>query len=91
VTGPDPVDGNTAASSANREDDRLPPDDLVAEPERARLDGSSITQDAVRSSFAASATDDWLAGLTALDPTGVDHDTAVRAVKAAKDELWGDT
>ena len=90
MTGPDPVDGNTAASSAQREADRVRPDDLADEPERARLDGSSITPDAVRPSFAASATDDWLAGLTALDPTGVDHNTAARAVKAAKDELWGD-
>lgn len=66
------------------------PDDLAAEAKRARLNVSAITQDAIRSTLAASATDDWLAGLTALDPTGIEHVTALRAVTAAKDELWGD-
>jgi post-segregation antitoxin (ccd killing protein) len=66
------------------------PDDLAAEAKRARLNVSAITQAAIRSTLAASATDDWLAGLTTLARTGVDHDTAVDAVTAAKDELWGD-
>lgn len=66
------------------------PDDLAAEAKRARLNVSAITQDAIRSTLAASATDNWLAGLSALDPTDIDHVTALRAVTAAKDELWGD-
>ena len=66
------------------------PDDLAAQAKQAQLNVSAITQDAIRSTLAASATDNWLAGLTALDRTGVDHDTAARSVAAAKDELWGD-
>lgn len=66
------------------------PDDLAAEVKRAGLNVSAITQAAIRSTLAASATDDWLAGLGALARTGVGHDTAEGAVRAAKDELWGD-
>jgi post-segregation antitoxin (ccd killing protein) len=66
------------------------PDDLAAEAKQARLNVSAITQDAIRSTLAASATDNWLAGIAALDHTGIDHDTAARSVTEAKDELWGD-
>ncbi len=66
------------------------PDDLAAQAKQARLNVSAITQDAIRSALAASATDNWLAGLTALDHTGIDHDTVARSVAEAKDELWGD-
>ncbi len=66
------------------------PDELAAEAKRAQLNVSAITQEAIRATLAASATDDWLAGLNSLDPTGIDHETAGRAVTAAKDELWGD-
>jgi post-segregation antitoxin (ccd killing protein) len=66
------------------------PDDLAAEAKRARLNVSAITQEAIRTTLAASATDDWLAGLDALDRTGIDHATAGSAVTAVKDELWGD-
>jgi post-segregation antitoxin (ccd killing protein) len=66
------------------------PDDLAAEAKAARLNVSAITQDAIRSTLAASATDHWLAGLTALDRTGIDHDTALRSVAEAKNDLWGD-
>jgi post-segregation antitoxin (ccd killing protein) len=66
------------------------PDDLAAQAKRARLNVSAITQDAIRSTLAASATDTWLAELDQLDRTGVDHDTASLAVAGAKDELWGD-
>ena len=66
------------------------PDNLAAEAKRARLNVSAITQDAIRSTLAASATDTWLAELEQLDRTMIDHDTAVRAVAETKDELWGD-
>jgi post-segregation antitoxin (ccd killing protein) len=66
------------------------PDELAAEAKRARLNVSAITQDAIRSTLAASATDAWLAGLTTLDRTSIDHAIAAGAVAAAKDELWGD-
>ena len=48
------------------------PDDLAAQAKQARLNVSAITQDAIRTNLAASATDIWLAGLTALDRTGSD-------------------
>ena len=66
------------------------PDDLAAAAKRARLNVSAITQDAIRTTLAASATDTWLAGLTELDRTGIDHETTARAVDEAKNELWGD-
>jgi hypothetical protein len=47
-------------------------DDLAAQAKQARLNVSAITQDAIRTNLAASATDIWLAGLTALDRTGID-------------------
>lgn len=66
------------------------PDDLAAEAKRARLNVSAITQDAIRGTLAASSADTWLVGLTELDRTGIDHETAARAMAEAKDELWGD-
>ena len=66
------------------------PDDLAARAKQAQLNVSAITQDAIRSTLAASATDAWLAGLTALDRPDIDHDTVARSLAEAKDELWGD-
>ena len=66
------------------------PDNLAAEAKRARLNVSAITQDAIRSTLAVSATDTWLAELEQLDRTMIEHNTAVRAVAETKDELWGD-
>ncbi len=66
------------------------PDELAAQAKRARLNVSAITQEAIRSTLAASATDAWLTGLGELDRTTVDHETAARAVADTKDALWGD-
>jgi hypothetical protein len=53
------------------------------------LDGLSTpssTEEAIDTAIAS-----LLAARDRLDRTGVDHDTALRAVTAAKDGLWGDT
>jgi hypothetical protein len=55
---------------------------------RMLLDGLSTpssTQEAIDTAIAS-----LLAARDRLDRTSVDHDTALRAVTAAKDELWGD-
>lgn len=66
------------------------PDDLAAQAKQAQLNVSAITQQAIRSTLAASATDAWLTGLGALDRPDIDHATVARALAEAKDELWGD-
>lgn len=87
---PEPVDRRCVYGMRMARVNVYLPDDLAAQAKEARLNVSAITQDAIRSTLAASATDNWLAGLTALDRTGIDHDTAARSVAESKDELWGD-
>jgi post-segregation antitoxin (ccd killing protein) len=66
------------------------PDDLAVQAKHAQLNVSALTQDAIRSTLAASATDAWLAGLAELDRQDIDHETVARSIAEAKDELWGD-
>ncbi len=63
------------------------PDDLATEVKEAGLNVSNLAQEALRSALAASRASRWLADVAALGPTGVDHDTALEAVAAAKHEL----
>ena len=61
------------------------PDELTAAARAARLNLSSLTQEAIRRELAARTTDDWLA---TLDPvqTPVPHDTALAALVAVREE-----
>ena len=90
MTARDPVDRHCVYGMRMARVNVYLPDDLAAQAKQAQLNVSAITQDAIRSTLAASATDNWLTGLTALDRTGIDHDTAAHSVAAAKGELWGD-
>ena len=61
------------------------PDDLAAAARAAKLNLSSLTQEAIRRELAGRTTDAWLA---TLDATGapVAHDTALAALDAAREE-----
>ena len=61
------------------------PDDLAAAARAAKLNLSSLTQEAIRRELAGRTTDAWLA---TLDPvqTPVPHDTALAALDAAREE-----
>lgn len=62
------------------------PDELAAEAKEAGLNLSSVTQDAVRRSLAARSTDAWLATLRPTPSQRVNHDHALEALDAARDE-----
>ncbi|HYN33413.1 MAG TPA: type II toxin-antitoxin system CcdA family antitoxin [Ilumatobacteraceae bacterium] len=66
------------------------PDQLAAQAKDAQLNVSALTQDAIRSTLAAAATDAWLAGLAELDRPDIDPETVARSIAETKDELWGD-
>ncbi len=61
------------------------PDDLAAAARAARLNLSSLTQEAIRRELAGRTTDDWLATLEPVR-TPVPHDTALAALDAAREE-----
>jgi post-segregation antitoxin (ccd killing protein) len=65
------------------------PDELADRAKDAGLNVSNLTQEAVRSALAANATAEWVDKVTALSPTGVQHEVVMAALKEAKDELEG--
>ena len=58
------------------------PDDLATEAERAGLNLSAVTQEAVRQVLAARSTDVWLATLTTSPSAQVFHDRALEGLEA---------
>lgn len=62
------------------------PDELSAQAKEARLNLSAVTQDAVRRTLAARSTDSWLSSLHATSAEPVEHDKALDALDAARDE-----
>ncbi len=65
------------------------PDELAARARKADLNISSITQQALRRELLALKTDEWLKGVAALAPMSVSHETALAALRAARDEFNG--
>jgi post-segregation antitoxin (ccd killing protein) len=63
------------------------PDALADRARGARLNISSLTQDAVLRALAARDTDAWLDGLESLPRIDVRHDAVQRAVDQARDDL----
>ena len=65
------------------------PDDLAREARDAGLNVSGLTQAAVRSALAATATNDWLDSLARLPRPGVTltHGEVLAAVRDARDEF----
>jgi post-segregation antitoxin (ccd killing protein) len=64
------------------------PDELAEQARAAGLNLSAVTRDAVRQTLAARSTDEWLARLARRAVAGhdVDHDAAMAALDAARDE-----
>ena len=62
------------------------PDALAAEAKAAGLNLSAVTQEAVRRSLSGRSTDAWLATLERPTSGSVDHDRALEALDAARDE-----
>ena len=63
------------------------PDDLAEASRAAGLNVSRIAQDALRAALDAVATRTWIDEVRALPSTGVSHEDALDAVRAARDEL----
>ena len=63
------------------------PDELAAASRAAGLNVSRIAQDALRAALDSAATSTWLDDVRALPPTGVSHDVALDATRAAREEL----
>ena len=61
------------------------PDDLAAAARAARLNLSSLTQEAIRRELAGRTTDAWLASLGSAS-SQVSHDTALATLDAAREE-----
>ena len=63
------------------------PDELAAAAQKAGLNLSAVTQDAVRRTLAERSTNAWLTAMTSTSATAtVPHDDALRALDAARDE-----
>lgn len=56
---------------------------------RAMRDKDNLTQEAIRSALAVENLKTWLSRVSALGSTGVDHESVLSAVAAAKDEFDG--
>jgi post-segregation antitoxin (ccd killing protein) len=65
------------------------PDELAEKAKSAGLNISGLTQDAIRRALAAESLDAWQDRVDQLAHTGVDHESALAAVREAKDELEG--
>lgn len=65
------------------------PDDLADEAKRAGLNISKLTQGAIRSALAENSLHAWQSRVAKLTSPGVDHDSVLAAVHAAKEELEG--
>ena len=63
------------------------PDDLAAEAKAASLNVSNLTQQALQRALGVRRVDEWLEGIGAMRPLGVDHDAVALAVADAKDEF----
>ena len=63
------------------------PDDLAEASRAAGLNVSRIAQDALRAALDAATTSTWLDAVRDLPATGVSHEAALEAVRAARDEL----
>lgn len=55
----------------------------------ANLNISALTQAAIAAELQRQSTDSWLASLT-ISTSSVDHDAAIAALDAARDELGAD-
>jgi len=62
------------------------PDELAAQAKEAGLNLSAVTQDAVRRSLSGRTTDAWLDGIGARAPGRVDHEQALAALDAVREE-----
>lgn len=62
-------------------------DDLAAAARAARLNVSSITQEALKAALAERDTNEWLDSLARMSPTAVTHAEVLGAVHAARDEM----
>ena len=65
------------------------PDYLVREPKEAKLNISSVVQEALRHELAKHSTDAWLDSLKKLPPANISHEDVMRALDEARAELWG--
>jgi post-segregation antitoxin (ccd killing protein) len=65
------------------------PDELAERARMANLNISALTQAAIAAELQRQSTDSWLASLT-TSTSSVDHDAAIAALDAARDELGAD-
>ena len=63
------------------------PDDLAAAAREAGLNVSRITQAALTAALAERDTNRWLDSIARMHATGVTHEQALAAVRAAREEL----
>lgn len=63
------------------------PDDLAEQARSARLNVSSLAQDAIRRELSRFAADNWVDRVAALPALDVSHDEALMALEAARDEM----
>jgi post-segregation antitoxin (ccd killing protein) len=66
------------------------PDELAKRARAAKLNISALTQSAVEAELSRGAGLEWLSRVAELPAARVDHDAAVAAVAAAREELAGD-
>ena len=65
------------------------PDGLVREAKEAKLNISSLTQEAVRLELDKRSMNAWLNSLRDLPAAEAGHEQVMKALDEARDELWG--
>ena len=65
------------------------PDDLMREVKEAKLNISSVTQEALHRELQKRSMNAWLDSLKDLPPWNVSHEEVMKALDEARDELWG--
>lgn len=65
------------------------PDDLAARARDKGLNVSAVTRAALEAELAGDAASEWLARVEALPSLAVEHDEALAALDAAREELSG--
>jgi len=66
------------------------PDDVAQKAREAKLNISSLTQEAVLQALRRGEWNDWIKEVSSRPPVDVTHEQIMQALAEARDELWGD-
>ena len=65
------------------------PDELLREAREAKLNISSVTQEALTTKLRKSQTREWLDSLKKLPRRNISHEAVMKALDEGREDLWG--